>query len=87
MAFSPANIEKIIAFARNADHLFIEAYFLNADRETAREKKHLTAAQAGELAGRSGARRFTVFHVSPRYMDRLAAIEQEARQAYDRFSI
>ncbi|MDY6830953.1 MAG: MBL fold metallo-hydrolase [Thermodesulfobacteriota bacterium] len=85
VAFSPDNVERIMTFARNADHLFIEAYFLDADREAAREKKHLTAAQAGELAGRSGARRFTIFHVSPRYMDRLADIEQEARQAYDRF--
>ena len=86
VAFSPDNTERIVAFARHADHLFTEAYFLDADREAAREKRHLTAAQAGELAGRSGARRFTIFHVSPRYVDRLPAIEQEARQAYGRFS-
>lgn len=84
-AFSPDNIEKIVAFAQDADHLFIEAYFLHADRDTARAKYHLTAAQAGELAGRARARRFTPFHVSPRYIDRLAAVEEEARLAFTRY--
>ncbi len=82
VAFTPDNTSRMIDFARDSDHLFIESYFLEEDRELAAAKKHLTARQAGEIAGRAGVKRLSTFHYSPRYADRRAAIETEARIAF-----
>lgn len=82
MAGSPANLEKAIAFAKNADQLFVEAAFMEADRHIALEKRHLTARDAGRIAELSGARQYTLFHYSPRYTDRADEIEAEAAAAF-----
>ncbi len=79
----PENRAAIIALARDADHLFIEAAFLDRECELAAAKHHLTARQAGEIAALAGARRFTLFHFSPRYEGREAEILAEAQQAYE----
>ena len=79
---SPENREKICHLAQNSDHLFIEAAFLDDDKDTAREKYHLTAKEAGELAKKAGARRFILFHFSPRYSDRAEEIEKEAMEGF-----
>lgn len=76
------NMEKMIDLAMDADHLFIEAAFLEEDRDLARHKKHLTAGAAGRIAARAGARRFTLFHFSPRYPGKRDRIEHEARTAW-----
>ncbi len=81
--YSSANQEKIIALALDADHLFIEAAFLEKDRQTAKEKYHLTAHQAGTLARKARVRAMTIFHHSPRYYDQGHLLEQEARQAFE----
>ncbi len=86
VAYSDANEEKIVEFAQNADHLFIEAAFLDKDRAMAKEKFHLTARQAGELAAKSGAKQFTVFHFSPRYTGQENLLYQEAAEAYENLS-
>lgn len=85
VAYSDANEEKIVEFAKDASHLFIEAAFLDKDRAMAREKFHLTARQAGELAAKSGARQFTIFHFSPRYQGQEGFLYQEAAEAYENF--
>ena len=81
-AWTPDNREKILRLAADADHLFIEAAFLSADGEMAARKRHLTARQAGEIAGEAGARQFTLFHFSPRYADREKELIDEATAAY-----
>jgi ribonuclease Z len=81
---TPENSERIEALARGADQLFIEAAFLSGEKALAAEKCHLTAEQAGALAGRAGARAFTLFHFSPRYRGREAEFEEEAGRAYGR---
>jgi ribonuclease Z len=80
-AYSPENIEKMLTLANQADHLFIEAAFLDQERRVAREKFHLTARQAGEIAGRARARQVTVFHFSPRYSSG-ELLTREARTAW-----
>ena len=81
---SAATREAVAALAREADQLFIEAAFLESERERAAATHHLTAQQAGELAALARVRRFTLFHFSPRYEGRAAALLQEAQTAYDR---
>ena len=69
--------------AKNSDHLFIEAAFLETHRDIAAEKNHLTARQAGVMAARAGAKQFTIFHFSPRYIDHEDLLQKEARIAYE----
>jgi len=81
--YSNANQEKIINLALDADQLFIEAAFLEEDRQTAMDKYHLTAYQAGTLARKARVRTMTIFHHSPRYHGQGHLLEQEARRAYE----
>ncbi len=80
----PENLDRIAALASGADHLFIEAAFLSEDEALASKKYHLTAGQAGALAGRAGVPAFTLFHLSPRYCGREAEFQEEATEAYKR---
>jgi ribonuclease Z len=81
-AYTPANIAAIRRLVDNPDHLFIEAAFLDADRGHAARKKHLTAFQAGYIAGLLDAGRFTLFHFSPRYNDPESSFYREAEEGY-----
>jgi ribonuclease Z len=80
-AYHEDNARRIVALAREADHLYIESAFLDEDKDRARDRKHLTAGQAGALAGRAGVRRFTVFHFSPRYEGQTGRFAAQARRA------
>jgi len=80
--FSEKNIAAIICFAKNSDHLFIEASFLDKHRDIAEKKFHLTALQAGSLARKAGVKALTVFHFSPRYAGNAHILEKEAMDAF-----
>jgi ribonuclease Z len=80
-AWNDENIEKMLFLAKDADHLFIEGAFLDEDKDIARLKKHLTARQAGRLAAAAGAKRFTLFHFSPRYSGNFEMLVEQARVA------
>ena len=80
--YTPCNVTKIVKLARNADQLFIESPFLEEDADIAKRKMHLTAHQAGKIARRAGARRFTQFHFSPRYDGRASELHCEAMSAF-----
>ena len=82
-AYHPSNEEKIVELARSADHLYIEAAFLDAERHIAQAKYHLTARQAGLLARKAGVQQMTIFHHSPRYLGQADLLETEARQAFE----
>jgi len=80
--YSPANEEKIVALARDADHFFVETAFLERDEAIARKKYHLTARQAGLLAKKAGVKQLHPFHFSPRYEGRGEELEKEAMEAF-----
>jgi ribonuclease Z len=66
-ADTEANRRSIVALARNADLLFIEAAFAEADAALAAERAHLVTTSAGRIAREAGVRRVEPFHFSPRY--------------------
>jgi ribonuclease Z len=82
LAFHPANLEKLVPLARGADRLFIEAGFLEQDREIASSKRHLTARQAGSIARAAGVRHATPMHFSPRYAERESELRAEFESAF-----
>lgn len=77
-----ATRQAVVELARNSDQLFIEAAFLDSERDRAAATRHLTARQAGEIAALARARRFRLFHFSPRYVGREAEILHEASRSY-----
>lgn len=83
LAGRPENLEKAEKLIRHADSLYIEAAFLNRDREIAEKKYHLTAKQAGMLAKKAGVKRLTLFHFSPRYAGMGKELEKEAMEAFE----
>lgn len=76
------NVRELEALLRGVDILFIESVFLDADREHAQRKNHLTARQAGAIARRLGARAVVPFHFSPRYEGRSAELLAEVQAAW-----
>ena len=76
------NVRRIVALARDADLLFIEAGFLHQDAELAAHKYHLTARQAGLIARAAGVRALTPLHFSPRYSGREAELREEIDRAF-----
>ncbi len=83
MAGSPENLDKAMNLIKDADHLYIEAAFLDEDREIAKKKFHLTAREAGALAAGAGVKRLTLFHFSPRYAHRIDELKKEAMEAFN----
>lgn len=79
---SAENREKILALAAGADVFFCEAGYPERDAERARARYHLTTVQAGRLAAEAGARRFAVFHLSPKYRDCAGDLVAEAMAAF-----
>jgi ribonuclease Z len=82
VVFHEANLARIVALARDADTLFIESVFLDADAAHAAQKQHLTARQAGTIARAAGAKNVIPFHFSPRYAQREAALRAELEDAW-----
>ncbi len=80
--YSESNKKKIISLCMNSSHIFIEACFLEKDQKLAFCKKHLTAYQAGKLARLSKAKKITVFHFSPRYLNLSDSLVNEALSSY-----
>ncbi|MEN6465170.1 MAG: MBL fold metallo-hydrolase [Syntrophaceae bacterium] len=80
--YNDENCRRIIDFVRGSELLFIESTFLDEDSRRAREKYHLTARQAGDLARKSGVKRIVLFHFSPKYQKNGNMLEEEALRAF-----
>jgi ribonuclease Z len=81
-AFTEANVERVVALAKDADVLVIEAAFLQEDCVRAGERRHLTAHQAGTLARQANAKRIVTLHYSPRYQGHGDRLVREAEAAF-----
>ncbi len=80
--YSEDNAGMIVNLARAADILFIEGSFLDVEAEQAAKKYHLTARQAGALAGEAGVKRMIPFHFSPKYRGWEDHLIEEAETAF-----
>ena len=75
-----AMVDGLDRFVADADLMICEGMFAQDLRESAHDKKHLTARQAGALARVGGVRRLGLIHYSPRYTERdLKQLLREAR--------
>ena len=81
-ADTAANRKAIIGLIHNADLLFIEAAFAEADVALAAERAHLTTAAAGRIAREAGVRQLEPFHFSPRYSGEEARMLNEVMAAF-----
>jgi ribonuclease Z len=82
VADNPRNRQALARFLHGADLLFIEAVFLEEDREHAERKAHLTARAAGEIARAAAVRTAVPFHFSPRYLGREEELRAEFARAW-----
>jgi ribonuclease Z len=80
--YSEENVRRIVELSAGAEVMFVEAPFLDADADTAARKYHLTARQAGVLAGKAGAKRLVLFHFSPKYKGAEDPLLTEAMTAF-----
>ena len=77
-----ANRQAIVRLVRNADVLFIEAAFAQADAALAAERAHLTTQAAGSIAREAAVRRVEPFHFSPRYSGQEDGLMNEVMVAF-----
>ena len=80
--FNHHNLQRITELVRGADVFFCESLFLDADRDQATKRYHLTARQAGTLARAAGVSRLETFHFSSRYDRDPAPLRAEAQAAF-----
>lgn len=78
---SDENIAGIRKLADDVDILFIETYYLAERAYQAFEKAHLTASDAGKIAGMMHARKVIPMHISPRYHHRAHEVIGELEEA------
>jgi ribonuclease Z len=76
-------VDATVEAATSADLLVHDATFLDEDGDRARQTAHSTAVEAAQIAGRAGAKRLALTHVSSRYAGRERGLEREARRAFD----
>ena len=76
------NMKLLTQFCTGASVLYCEAAFARQDADRALAKKHLTAAQAGEIARDAGVGDLRIIHFSPRYETCPELLRDEARRAW-----
>jgi len=82
VAIGAENAGRVVELAQDADLLYIEAPFLEADLDHARRKSHLTARRAGAIAALAKVRKAIPFHFSTRYLGEGERLEDEFQTAW-----
>ena len=80
--FTSENRKKIVHLMNGIDVLYIEAYFIEEDKERARSTAHLTAREAGELAREAEVKKMQVIHFSSKYSGNPGFLLEEAEEAF-----
>ncbi len=81
--YTSENRKKIVDLMNGVDLLYIEASFLDNDKERARKTAHLTAREAGELARKAEVKNMKIIHFSPKYSGNSDLLEHEAQRAFN----
>lgn len=76
------NKRKIVDLVKGSDTLYIETFFSDEDRDRARDRYHLTAAEAGRIARKAGVGHMEAIHFSPRYIDNPEILLLEAEREF-----
>lgn len=76
------NIEKAVSLAKNADILFIEAYFLDRDYNNAKKIGHLTAKTTGYIANMANVKKIELIHISKKYLTMKDIIKDEVYKEF-----
>ena len=74
--------KRIIPFVKNSDLLICDANFGAELEDKAREHKHLTAEQAGEIAKKSNSKKLILTHISQRYDKNTKKILDDAKKNF-----
>jgi len=74
--------KKISTFAKNSELLICDSSFHSDIENKAKENKHLTAKQAGEIAKKSKSKKLVLTHISQRYDKNLKEILDDARKVF-----
>ncbi len=83
IALKSRNIQKLVSFVKDSDIFYCEAYFLEKDRERARERFHLTAAECGRIARAAGVKTLALMHFSPLYRAHPQLLIEEAATEFE----
>lgn len=73
---------KIVGFVKNSDVLVSESTFSKELSGLAREHKHLTAEQAGNIAKKAKVKKLILTHISQRYEKDMKKILNEAKKVF-----
>jgi len=71
-----------INLAKNSNLLITESNFSEKDKEKAKERYHLTAAEAATIAKKSKSKQLILTHISQRYEANLTLIKDEAKKVF-----
>ncbi len=76
-------LDSIAREVKDSDLLICEGMFEHDLLDQAKEKKHMTALQAGTIARDANVKKMAMIHYSPRYTDKdLYVLEEEARKVF-----
>jgi ribonuclease Z len=70
--------DDLVTVAQDADALVIEATYLDAEMDMARQFSHMTAKGAAELAAKAGVKQLVLTHISRRYREKEVLAEAQA---------